>query len=65
MKPYELGKKAYKNEINAPCHDAELMGLLKGMKNGESIPLMDEWKNGWNESHSKYLKAEFPEMYKS
>ena len=58
MTPYQLGKKAFLNDINFIAHDKEMRTWLKENTTGEvgsSKEHMVEWYNGFSYEASKEL----------
>ena len=63
---YQFGYEAFSAKIQCAAHDQAFMDMhIKGLKVGESEPILNEWSKGFDEDKEKYLKAKFPEMYQT
>ena len=63
MTAYELGKKAYSNEIFHACHDESVLELLGGVGENKNIQILEDWNRGNNDANEARLKEEYPELY--
>jgi hypothetical protein len=59
----ELGAAAYKKGIKAPCHDAELTGMIGTRQIGEiregeasTIELLTAWIDKWTDEHLSQIE---------
>jgi hypothetical protein len=63
-KAYELGKQAHNNEKQrVPAQDKNVIGLLSGLKAGESIKILESWTKGWDDARENEMRVKFPEIY--